>query len=38
MRISSLLFILSETLRIPKDYSNLVLQVADEEETTGDLT
>ena len=38
MRISSLLFILSETLRIPKDYSNLVLQVGDEEESTGDLT
>ena len=36
--ISSLLFILSETLRIPKDYSNLVLQVSDEEESTGDLT
>ena len=36
--ISSLLFILSETLRIPKDYSNLVLQVGDEEESTGDLT
>ena len=34
--IASCLFILSETLRIPEDYRNLVLQTTGDEQT-GDI-